>query len=196
MAMFWIPADATPAPTPLEPTVWLPDVQMLAVRESSDPQGGGLYLAVRAATTPRATITMMSGTSSSIWTASPGSLMSAARPTPRRRSAAGGTTSGSPEAPRTTPPWWAASSRRGRERRATGVTFSEEGSTVRLVMGLEQAYPQSAGSCRFDARWSSRGRRRSGCGWPIGSRLRVRGAERAVLRRTACRSGSARDASR
>jgi len=47
MAMFWIPADARPTREPLETTVWLPDLQMLAVRESADALAGGLYLAAR-----------------------------------------------------------------------------------------------------------------------------------------------------
>jgi hypothetical protein len=33
----------------------------------------------------------------------------------------------------------------GRERKATAVTFSEQGATVRLALNLEQAYPESSG---------------------------------------------------
>ena len=146
MAMFWIPADARPAPTPLEPTVWLPDVQMLAVRESSDPQGGGLYLAVRGGHNAESHNHNDVGHFVVYLDGQPG-IIDVGRETYTAQTFGGGRydlwfTRGSAH---NAPLVGGVEQAEGRERRATGVTFSEEGSTVRLVMSLEQAYPQSAG---------------------------------------------------
>jgi hypothetical protein len=146
MTMFWIPADARPAPTPLEPTVWLPDLQMLAVRDSPDPQRRGLYLAVRGGHNAESHNHNDVGHFVVYLDDQPG-IIDIGRETYTAQTFGGGRydlwfTRGSAH---NAPVVSGVEQAEGRERKATAVMFSEQGSTVRLGMNLEQAYPAAAG---------------------------------------------------
>lgn len=150
MEMFWIPADARPAARPLETTVWLPDLQMLAVRESADALGGGLYLAARGGHNAESHNHNDVGHFVVYLDNQPG-IIDIGRETYTAKTFSNNRydlwfTRGSAH---NAPIVNGAEQVEGRERRATQVEFRARDSNDYLAMDLEQAYPAKAGLLRL-----------------------------------------------
>ncbi len=146
MELFWIPADARPAVESLPTTVWLADIQMLAVRESADVQAGGLYLAARGGHNAESHnhndvghfVVYLDGQPAVI---DVGRETYTAKTFSKERYELWFTRGSAHNAPLVN----GVEQEEGRERKATQVEFREKGSTVHLAMNLEQAYPAKAG---------------------------------------------------
>ncbi len=144
MELFWIPADARPDPQPLQTTVWLPDLQMMAVRESSG--AGGLYLAARGGHNAESHNHNDVGHFVVYLDGQPG-IIDVGRETytaktfSKERYELWFTRGSAHNAPMVN----GVEQEEGRERKATQVEFRENGSKVSLAMNLEQAYPSRAG---------------------------------------------------
>jgi len=150
MEMFWIPADARPAARPLERTVWLPDLQMLVVRESADALGGGLYLAARGGHNAESHNHNDVGHFVVYLDNQPG-IIDIGRETYTAKTFSNNRydlwfTRGSAH---NAPIVNGAEQVEGRERRATQVEFRARDSNDYLAMNLEQAYPAKAGLLRL-----------------------------------------------
>ncbi|MBE3071714.1 MAG: heparinase II/III family protein, partial [Acidobacteria bacterium] len=146
MAMFWIPADARPTREPLETTVWLPDLQMLALREFADAVGGGLYVAARGGHNAESHNHNDVGHFVVYLDNQPG-IIDVGRETYTARTFSKDRyqlwfTRGSAH---NTPMVNTIEQAEGRERKATQVVFRRTESSTHLAMNLEQAYPASAG---------------------------------------------------
>ena len=146
MAMFWIPADARPTSEPRETTVWLPDLQMLAARESADVLGGGLFLAARGGHNAESHNHNDVG-HFIVYLDNQPAIIDIGRET-YTASTFGREryrlwfTRGSAH---NTPIVNGAEQVEGREKQATHVAFRQAGSSAHLAMNLEEAYPAAAG---------------------------------------------------
>ena len=145
MTLFWIPADAKPAREPLETTIWLPDLQMLAVRESADARAGGLYLAARGGHNAESHNHNDVG-HVVVYLDNQPAIIDVGRETYTASTFSDERyrlwfTRGSAH---NTPMPNGVEQAEGREREATQVAFSATDSLVRLGMNLEQAYPAAA----------------------------------------------------
>ncbi len=144
MELFWIPADARPNPQPAQTTVWLPDLQMMAVRESAD--GDGLYIAARGGHNAESHNHNDVGHFVVYLDGQPG-IIDVGRETytaktfSKERYELWFTRGSAHNAPMVN----GVEQEEGRERKATQVEFRENGSDVFLAMNLEQAYPARAG---------------------------------------------------
>jgi hypothetical protein len=146
MEMFWIPADARPTAQPLKTTVWLPDLQMLSVRESAESLGGGLYLAARGGHNAESHNHNDVGHFVVYLDNQPG-IIDIGRETYTAKTFSSNryelwfTRGSAHNAPMVN----GIEQVEGRERRATQVEFREKDSAEYLAMNLEQAYPAKAG---------------------------------------------------
>jgi hypothetical protein len=146
MEMFWIPADARPSRLPLQTTAWLPDIQLLAVRESSDAGGGGLYLAARGGHNAESHNHNDVGHFVVYLDDQPaiidiGRETYTAKTFSNERYQLWFTRGSAHNAPMVN----GIEQEEGRERKATNVEFVENEAATFLAMNLEQAYPAGAG---------------------------------------------------
>jgi hypothetical protein len=146
MELFWVPAGAQPAGGSLPSTVWMPDIQMLVARESSDPSGRGLFLSARGGHNDESHNHNDVGNVVIFLDGRPG-IIDVGRETYTGQTFSGGRydlwfTRGSAH---NAPVVNGVEQKDGREFQATAVEFADAGKTQRLSMNLERAYPAEAG---------------------------------------------------
>lgn len=146
MEIFWIPANAKPAPLRMPASTWLPDIQMLVARESAVESQTGLLLAARGGHNAESHNHNDVGHFVVFLDGHPG-IIDVGRETYTAQTFSGNRydlwfTRGSAH---NAPVVNGFEQKDGRECQASRVEFREQSSAQRLSMNLEKAYPAEAG---------------------------------------------------